>query len=398
MSDFENGLPDPRQSKFGASKDSKPLAEEQIFLDYFDGNSAIPRRVELRIEGTFLSLTPAEGPPVRWHLADLRRVPDQAGGKDASGIVLALKDGSAQRLYIPADHKNLANALSIKTPVQSAQPTVPGIRYKLLGLSTAAIASVAFILFVLVPLLADQLAEFLPVEGEQALGDVTFEQIRTALNQDAGGSVQICERAVGQAALEKMTTRLSKHASFPFPLKVHVLQHEMINAFALPGGHIILFEGLIKSADTAEEVAAVLAHEMGHVASRDATRGALRSAGLIGVLGLVFGDFAGGTLALFLANQLIEAQYSQSVEVKADDYAARLLADAGLPPEALGVFFRRLRDEFGDEEGLVAHFSSHPALRDRMQAAAEAGRRNDYNPTSSVLTVAEWADLRRICG
>lgn len=398
MSDFENDLPDPRQSKFGASKDSKPLAEEQIFLDYFDGNSAIPRRVELRIEGTFLSLIPAEGPPVRWHLADLRRVPDQAGGKDASGIVLALKDGSAQRLYIPADHENLANALSMKTPVQSAQPTVPGIRYKLLGLSTAAIASVAFILFVLVPVMADQLAEFLPAEGEQALGDVTFEQIRTALNQDAGGSVQICERAAGQAALENMTARLSKHASFPFPLKVHVLQHEMINAFALPGGHIILFEGLIKSADTAEEVAAVLAHEMGHVASRDATRGALRSAGLIGVLGLVFGDFAGGTLALFLANQLIEAQYSQSVEVKADDYAARLLADAGLPPEALGVFFRRLRDDFGDEEGLVAHFSSHPALRDRMQAAAEAGRRNESNPTSSVLTVAEWADLRRICG
>ena len=398
MSGVDGDLPDPRQSKFGASRESKPLSEEPIFLDYFDGHSAIPRRVELRIEGTFLSLTPAEGTPVRWHLADLRRVPDQAGGVNAAGIVLALRDGSAQRLYIPSDQEDLAAKLSMQTPVEPSQPILPGIRRKLLGLSATAIVSVAFILFVLVPVMADQLAEFLPAKGEQALGDVTFEQIRTALGQDEGGSIQICERAAGHAALEKMTARLAKHTTFPFPLKVHVLQHEMINAFALPGGHIILFEGLIKSADTAEEVAAVLAHEMGHVASRDATRGALRSAGSIGVLGLVFGDFAGGTLALFLANQLIEAQYSQAVEVSADDYAAALLAEASLPPEALGAFFQRLRDEFGDEDGFVQHFSSHPALRDRLRAAAEAGRRNENNSTSPVLTVSEWADLRRICG
>lgn len=371
--------------------------EPEVFVDYFDGETPTPRRVELKFEGVFLSLTPSEGAPVRWHLADLRRVPDQAGGTERAGVVLALTDGSPQRLYIPASQPHLADAIAFASPAKAAPPPVPGMRKKLLGLSLAAVASVALILFVLIPTMADQLARFLPPEGEKALGDVTFQQIRVALDQDGGEGVRICERPDGQAALEKMTARLSKHTSFPYPLTVHVLEHEMLNAFALPGGHIVLFSGLIEAADTPEEVAAVLAHEMGHVAARDPARGALRSAGSIGVLGLVFGDFAGGTVALFLANQLIEASYSQAAETQADSYAADLMVEAGLPPEALGVFFQRLRDLHGDEEGFVQHFSTHPALRDRVQAAAEAGRRGGVRAESPVLNGGEWQALRRIC-
>ncbi len=375
-----------------------PPPEPPVFVDYFDGTSPIPRRVSLQFEGMFLSLTPAEGPPVRWHLGDLRRVPDQAGGTAAAGVALALTDGSAQRLYIPAHHMDLADAITLASPAKPAPPPVPGMHRRLLGLSVAAIASVAVILFLLIPVMADQLAKFLPPEGEKALGDVTFQQIRQALDQTGGDGVRVCERAAGSAALDKMTRRLAKHDSYPFPLSVHVLQHEMINAFALPGGHVVLFSGLIDAAETPEEVAAVLAHELGHVAARDPTRGALRSAGSIGVLGLIFGDFAGGTLALFLANQLIEASYSQAAETQADQYATDLLIAADLPPEALGVFFQRLRDLYGDEQGLVAHFSSHPALRDRVDAAARAADRRGMRPVSPVLSGAEWRDLRRICG
>jgi Zn-dependent protease with chaperone function len=385
---------------WGAVKadNSDTVAQEpEVFVDYFDGETPTPRRVELRFEGVFLSLTPSEGTPVRWHLADLRRVPDQAGGTEKAGVVLALIDGSPQRLYIPASQPHLADAIAFASPAKSAPPPVPGMRKRLLGLSLAAVASVALILFVLIPVMADQLARFLPPDGEKALGDVTFEQIRVALDQDGGDGVRICELPEGQQALEKMTARLAKHTTFPYPLTVHVLEHQMVNAFALPGGHVVLFSGLIEAAETPEEVAAVLAHEMGHVAARDPARGALRSAGSIGVLGLVFGDFAGGTVALFLANQLIEASYSQSAETAADVYATDLMVQAGLPPEALGVFFQRLRDLYGDQEGLVQHFSTHPALRDRVQAAAEAGRRSGAQAQSPVLSRREWQALRRIC-
>ena len=80
-----------------------------------------------------------------------------------------------------------------------------------------------------------------------------------------------------------------------------------------------------------------------HVISRDPTRHALRSAGSIGVLGLLFGDFAGGAAVLFLTERLISAQYSQKAEIGADTFAHGVLEQAGINPGALGDMFENMR-------------------------------------------------------
>jgi predicted Zn-dependent protease len=204
-----------------------------------------------------------------------------------------------------------------------------------------------------------------------------------------------CEAPEGRAALDRMADRITAGVDLPYPLTVTVLDHEMVNAFALPGGHIVFFRGLIEAAETPEEVAAVFAHELGHVIARDPARGALRTAGSIGVLGLLFGDFAGGAAVLFLAERLIEASYSQGAEAAADAFAHDRLIATDLPPGALASFFTRLRDEHGDAEGIVAHFLSHPQLGDRIARAEAAGA--GQGPTRPALTPSEWAALRAIC-
>jgi predicted Zn-dependent protease len=206
-----------------------------------------------------------------------------------------------------------------------------------------------------------------------------------------------CEAPEGLAALGKMQNRLARDLDLPYPLTVTVLDHDLVNAFALPGGHVVFFRGLIDAAETPEEVAAVFAHELGHVASRDPTRIALRSAGSIGVLGLLLGDFAGGAVVLMLAEQLIEADYTQEAEVGADEFAHDMLSRNGVSPEALGTMFRRFRDLYGEAEGITAHLSSHPALGDRI-AAAESAAEQMMGPDWPVLRATEWADLRAICG
>jgi predicted Zn-dependent protease len=169
----------------------------------------------------------------------------------------------------------------------------------------------------------------------------------------------------------------------------------MMNAFALPGGFVVLFRGLIDAAESPDEVAAVLAHEIGHVVSRDPTRHALRSAGSIGVLGLLFGDFAGGAVVLFLTERLIDAQYSQGAESGADRFAYGVLLNAGASPAALGDMFQRLRDKYGDSDAIIAHFLSHPGLEERIKAArAAAPKDRDYQP---ILGDEEWAALKGIC-
>ena len=113
-------------------------------------------------------------------------------------------------------------------------------------------------------------------------------------------------------------------------------------------------------------------------------------------MGLLFGDFAGGTLILFLANSLVNATYSQKAEAGADVYAHGLMSNAGLSPAALGTMFERLRAKHGDAEGLVAHFAAHPALSDRIEASISAAE--GFESTGPVLTPEEWRDLRNICG
>ncbi len=361
------------------------------FADYFDGARARVQRVALTVLPDRLSFQLPEGRRLDWQAVELRAVPDQAEPKT---LVLSKAGDRLARLVI--DDPAIVGALRANAPELTRRPPVEH-KGRILAWGAGALASVALIIFVLVPLMANQLAVFLPPEGEKALGDATYEQIRTALSDGDFMQVETCETPAGLAALEVMVARLNAGADLPYPLEVTVLDHPLVNAFALPGGRVVLFRGLIEEASGPDEVAAVLAHEIGHVVNRDPTRDALRLAGSIGVLGLLFGDFAGGTVVLVLSNQLINAKYSQAAESGADDYAHALLTEADLPPSALGRFFERLLEETGDAAGIEAHFSSHPQMTERIAAAlaAEAGRGTDTTP---ALTGREWTALGGICG
>ncbi|MGH1370324.1 MAG: M48 family metallopeptidase [Maritimibacter sp.] len=362
----------------------------EAFADYSDGETAMITRVGLRLESGALLLEEESGRQMRWSLETLRAVEDQA---DQGGLLLYPADESLKRLNLR--YAKFAKKLRKAAPNLKKRPPVSN-KGAIARWAAGAITSVMVIVFVLVPILANQLAEFIPPEGERALGDATFEQVRKALGNDFF-EVNICDDVDGSQALTVMETRLDPGDDLPFPIQVTVLDHDLVNAFALPGGRIVLFRGLLEKASGADEVAAVLAHEIGHVVNRDPTRDALRSAGSIGVLGLLLGDFAGGTAVLFLTNQLINAKYSQSAETGADDYAHDLLARGGYDPAALGSFFQRLKDTHGDTEGFLSHLSSHPQMQARIEAAQAAADRagNSFTP---ILSKDEWEALRGICG
>ncbi|MCI2395861.1 M48 family metallopeptidase [Aliiroseovarius sediminis] len=364
-------------------------AQTETFADLVAGDRAVLTRVGVRITPDGVQLMLPDGRPALWHWADLRRLPDQA---DSTVLVLGRVGDRVGRLYLR--DADLQTQIRARAPRLSKRDRVMPLS-RLFVWAGGAVASVAVIIFLLVPVMAAQLAVMLPAEGEKALGDVTFEQIRVALDETGLLGVPICEGRQGNAAMRAMYDRLNPTPDLPYDVRIHVLDHDMINAFALPGGRIVFFRGLIDQAENAEEIAAVLAHEIGHVVNRDPTRDALRSAGSLGVLGLLFGDFAGGTIALFLANQLINASYSQTAEATADVYAHAMLDRADVSPAALGAMFERLLEEHGDADGIVAHFMSHPKMAKRIAAAQAAvvdGR--DYG---AILDDDQWESLQTVC-
>ena len=352
---------------------------------YFDGDRPVSEEVSLHIANKNLQIGLDDGSTLFWPIKNIRILEDQA---DKNSFTLRLTTEPVARLFVT--DKSLLGYLPSAT-----RRAPPKGRGKLAAWAVAAVAAVALQVTVLVPMLADRLAVFIPPAGERALGEATFEQIRNALDETGLAPLAVCENPQGVRALTQMTAALNAGEGAPEGLSVTVLDHKMINAFALPGGFVVIFKGLIDQAETPDEVAAVLAHEIGHVVSRDPTRHALRSAGSIGILGLLFGDFAGGAAVLFLTERLISATYSQQAETDADAFGYSRLEAANVSPAALGTMFGRLRDAHGEGNELLNHFLSHPSLAERIEnARAAVDDTRDYAP---ILEEAGWADLQTIC-
>ncbi len=356
---------------------------------YFDGETATPREVIVKFGDASLMILDTQDLPVtHWPLATLRNV---AG----AGTALSLTPDQSGLERLSLDDATMIEALRSVCPDLEAQRPVPRSRWrKIAAWGAAAVLSVYLIVFHLIPSLADQMAELIPPEAEIAMGETMsgqFARLVTGFEEP-----RFCTEAAGGRALNRLTARLEKAAGAHVPLTVRVLDHKMVNAFALPGGQIVLFRGLLAAASTPEEVAGVLAHEMAHVVHRDPTRLTLRSAGSAGILGVLLGDFTGAGATVALSEALLSTGYQRKAEAAADIFATRLLAQQGLPTAPFAAFFEKLDAMNGETHELLSHLASHPDLKDRA-AKAKAADTIKGQPFVPALSDQEWVALRGIC-
>ena len=372
------------------SNPAKPMAH------FMDGLSARVQPVVARLnlaarsDDSVLIIHDGDQIVARWPLPTLREKSDQAGSE---GLVITSNTQPDARLML--SDMELVGALRKSAPNLRKHDIERGTIGRIFKWAGGAIAAVLLIVFVIVPALADRLAEFVPIESERKLGEASIKQISWILGKLDDEELRFCGTPKGTAALNKMVARLSAEFATDYDVTVRVLKHPMENAFAVPGGQVIIFDGLMAKASSPEEIAGVLGHELGHVVNRDPTRLALRSAGTVGILGMLVGDFSGGTFALILTERLIAASYAQDAETKADEFAYEVMGGAGLPTSPFGNFFERMADVVGDDTGLLSHLASHPNLSSRAAKARAADLiGDDYEP---VLTPDEWDALKNIC-
>jgi len=170
-------------------------------------------------------------------------------------------------------------------------------------------------------------------------------------------------------------------------LTVVVLDSSTVNAFAMPGGVIVVCAGLLRSLGSAEELAAVIAHEAGHVVNHDVARTMARQIGIAALLSVLGGREA-EVLVQRLLGELINQHYSREVEAKADAVALRVLERAGIDPGALADAFGRLERSGGKgPRNVLMYLESHPDLKDRIDRAREASRE------ATARSAAPWKPL-----
>ncbi len=340
---------------------------------HFDGVTAVRRAVDIETIANQFFLVERERRHGPFAFADLIYTAEKDGG-----TVYGLKGRDGWRLGLegetPAD-------LTAHLPA----PEKYGRWVDRIGLGPASIAfAVVSAAVVAVVLLSPQwLAPIVPASVEKSIGD--------GMVGDFGG--RFCDTPAGKAALNKLTRALDSN---PQDLQVEVANIDMINAVALPGNKVILFNGLITQAETPDEVAGVLAHEIGHVRERHVMQGLLRQMGLAVVLG-GFDGSGGSTL-----NSLLSTTYTRTSEREADDHSLNAMKSANVSPVGTADFFRRLSamdgsDAINDksERAMASYMSSHPLSDERRRLFEKSLVKGQaYKP---ALSYAEWQDLKTMC-
>jgi Zn-dependent protease with chaperone function len=268
-------------------------------------------------------------------------------------------------------------------------------RRSVIGWSVAATVSLVLVAYFGVPAIASRLTPLVPPALERKLGDAVDVQTRAMLDTRNAGAGFECGTAgsekAGHAALDHMIGRLEAAAGLMVPLSVTVVRRNEANAIALPGGHIYVFHGLIGKADTPDEVAGVIAHEIGHVAHRDGTRSVLQAGGLSFLFGMLLGDFVGGGAVVMAARTVLQSSYSREAEASADAYGTTLMTKAHGDGRALATMLAKIG---GATEPGMTILLDHPETKARVAAINRlAGPR----PSSPFLDATEWAALKRIC-
>lgn len=358
---------------------------------YFDGRTSARQDVIVGLDEKSLRIAASAG-------ALLAEWPyDDIVGLSAPSAVLRLgRRGSAtlERLEI------LDAQLGAEIDARAVYVDRAGLRQRrqrasVIGWSIAATASLVLVAWFGVPAIAERLAPLVPAAIERKLGGAVAMQIRRILDSKHTGAAFECGNAAGErpgrAALDKMVHRLEAAAILPMPLQIAVVRRDEANAIALPGAQLYVFRGLIAKADNADEVAGVIAHEIGHVAHRDGTRSVLQAGGLSLLFGMLLGDFVGGGATVIAARAVLQSSYSRHVEAAADLYGAELMVKAGGNPGALGTMLGKIGG--ATEPGMII-LLDHPETKARIAAI---GRVAPPPAATPFLNAAEWSALKRVC-
>ncbi len=199
------------------------------------------------------------------------------------------------------------------------------------------------------------------------------------------------------AAVDKISGRLlaTLHDS-PYQFHIVVIPDEKVNAFALPGGRIVVLSGLIAQTESPDELAGVLAHEMQHVLHRDALRGIVRRLGAETVFLLLFAGHGAAAEALRqVAPGLLSLRFSRSQEAEADSGGMEMLFAAGIPGDGMVRFFKELSTKETGTVRAMNFASDHPTSKGRFEDLERLRASRPAPPP--VDWGLDWAAIRERC-
>ena len=245
----------------------------------------------------------------------------------------------------------------------------------------------------LVLLFITNLWRLVPTSLDVALGDGLHASVL-----DEFGSVAT-DRPNTTEFLDDCVRRF-KDSDSSFQPEVFVIETDLVNAFALPGGRIYVCTGLIDQAESPEELAGILGHELAHAERRHTMKSISQAAGVVFVVSTLFG-VVGGLEELQTAEVILEStsilaimHHSRKMEADADDWALRKLAQEGVSVFGMQDFFKRMQAQSQGTilERIPDWISTHPATQARLRKME--AHLEDEPDLAPLLSPEQWRRIQ----
>ena len=363
---------------------------------FHDGLVAQTHRVELDYEraggnGTLVIRAEDQTELGRWPAADLFAVHSR---KDE--LRLGANGQPTGARVAVRGREDVARILATLPVLHAKRRQQAGREVRLAVTATVALAAVIGAYLYGVPLLASRIVGLVPPAWEQSLGETVARQMEASLSESGG--LPVCDadpNSLANRAIARFGTAVLEGTGSPFDLDIKVVRSDIPNAFALPGGQVFFFSALLEQAETQDEFAGVLAHEVGHVAYRHGMEQLISTAGTGALIGFILGDMTGISVAAGLGATIIDARFSRDAERQADAFAARAAERMDFNPAGLADLINRVGadDEFARALALL---STHPLTDDR-KAALEILSQQRPTGLEPPFTAAEWTAIRSMC-
>lgn len=355
----------------------------------FDGVSAGGQSVELCLSGAELKVLKADGSVLEISWDQLDSV-GHAGGRCQLHLrsgVLVLFDDKELLSVIRTQRESRLNTVGRSLSTMDRLPWKKMlVLFLLVGGSFVALLYYGF----------TNAYRLAPVGYDTYLGSQVSSRFLDGLDTCASPALDTF-RMQAASVLHKNNDR------FDHPVTILNVSDE--NAFALPGGRIYVFRGLLESSHSPDELIGVLAHEVAHSEKRHGVQQLFRNMGTTFIVSLVVGGMVEGFDMLEQAESLTEIstgllmmRYSRTFEREADVEAARRLGRAGLPAAGLDSLLRRLQPETDRWDSLLSFLGTHPLAQERSQLLRKA--QGNWTPTADPQILAlrkNWERIKTSC-
>jgi len=356
-----------------------------------DGKSAGKHSVDVELTPREIILSRPGHKPLHWSYSNLR------WAATTSPFHIEHGDITFMETLVVEDPEFYESVLKIAPDGFSANGKQTDFNWKLYVAGIGVLIFFAYVFIKIVPpFLADQMVDKIPVAWEVSLGQSILKVLPVEQKPDAK-VIKILQDTVD--LLEQ-----SVEGNQPYDLKIYIWPEKKVNAMALPGGPIVIFEGLLNEAESPEELAGVIAHEIQHILLRHSTRGILRNMAQSMLLSLFVGDVnAVMEKVTHLAGELETLGLSREMEAEADQKGMELILAANIDPHAMIRIYEKLTEEElpegetvakENELELLSYFSTHPSGQNRLARLAKQMQPHENRTWTPLFPNVDWNAIK----